>query len=129
MATWVTFSNGIQACQTGVYQRELAYVKALKWPVRTYGSHDTEYIDYDKMTKEQRDILKGVEALYIQEEAQAYIDWSWPGQGITIIKRESLPYGYSHNSFGSGGKGGFFCMQPTVCAGHSSCPRRYACSE
>lgn len=128
MTTWVTFSNGERFCQTGVYERELAKCKEMGWPIRTYGSHPTEYIDFEKMNPEQKTLLGKFEKAYLQEEANAFIEKTWPGQGITILSRQSLPYG-ARPHFGSGDTGGFFCMQPSLCAGRSSCPRRYACSE
>jgi len=129
MATWVTFSNGSQACQTGVTERLMALRGQNTWPVK-----ETKYVtggwhyDYQNFTPEQTADYKALGEAYLLEEAQAYIEKAWPGQGITIAKREQLPYGGSPY-FGSGSRGGFFCLHPKTCAGRGSCPRRYACSE
>jgi hypothetical protein len=48
-------------------------------------------------------------------------------KGKPVEKVESLPYG-AHPSIDEASFGDF-CIHPNFCAGRSSCPRNYACSE
>lgn len=127
MATWVTFSNGEQACQTiPSVAKQNALAEKLGIPFTVYSFH--RYIDLSKATTEQQFAWKEAYAKILDEEAQEYIKEKWPDGSVTVKQRQTLPYG-SSPSFGSGSRGGHFCYTPRQCAGYSSCPKSYACSE
>lgn len=47
--------------------------------------------------------------------------------GLTIISLAVIPYPADPEI--NPGTCPTFCFQPDACSGHTSCPRRYACSE
>jgi hypothetical protein len=126
MAKWITFSNGEGACHTYPAAKVMAFWKDWGFPITTYGGSQ-EYPDWHKLGKVELELVKDFEKKVFQEEVQEYIDKTWPRVGVTVVREESLPYAGSP-MFGSGKEPGF-CMHTAKCAGHGSCPRRYACSE
>jgi hypothetical protein len=64
--------------------------------------------------------IKDSEARY--EDARARASKFGPVKEIL-----SLPYGASPSL--DGAEPGDFCYSPALCAGHTSCPKSYACSE
>lgn len=133
MATWVTFSNAKAACHATPYDKYEQAGIAAGLPTEPYPYNGPKkglpsIVDWHKLSEEQRKQYQDIKDKIFAEEAQQYIDATWPGQGVTVISRQTLPYG-STPAFGSGGQGGHFCYTPAQCAGRSSCPKRYACSE
>ena len=125
MATWIKLSNGHEACQTSPFDKTFADWKELGLPTSTYGQ--TEYPSI-YATTETSAKWHELEAKHLEAELQDYINEKFPGEAVTLESRKRLPYGASP-SFGSGDHGGHFCYTPRECAGRSSCPKRYACSE
>lgn len=126
MTYWVTFSNGQKACQTIPGKKFDAKAHELGIPRKTYSWG--EQIEWSQMSPDQKIAWAAAREEILNQEAQEYIDEKWPNSGVTITSRQNLPYGASP-AFGSGSRGGLFCYTPNECAGSSSCPKNYACSE
>lgn len=126
MASWVTFSNGQKACQTWPANKMAAKALEIGFPHKEHSWG--KRMDFVAATSEQKAAWEAARIEILNQEAQEYIDEKWPGLGVTVTDRKSLPYG-SHPAFGSGDRGGHFCFTPNECAGKSACPKNYACSE
>lgn len=126
MAYWVTFSNGQEACQTYPGKKFDAKAHEIGLPHKTYSWG--EAVVWEEVTPEQKVAWAAAKEEILNQEAQEYAEQQWPGKGITLTDRKPLPYGYG-KGFGSGSSEGHFCSTPRECAGYSSCPKRYACSE
>lgn len=125
MATWIKLSNGHEACQTSPFDKTMSDWKQLDLPVTKYSWGESPNIYFSPANTAKWNEL---EAKHLEAELQDYINEKFPEQSVTLIERKSLPYGASP-SFGSGDRGGNFCYTPRECAGRSSCPKRYSCSE
>lgn len=126
MAYWVTFSNGHEACQTYPAKKLAAKAKEIGFPHVKYSWGES--MDFGAASEKQKIAWASVRDAVLDEEAKEYIDKMYPGEGISVVKMQSLPYG-GRPYFGSGSADGHFCFTPKACAGRGGCPRRRACSE